>query len=60
MKRDHNYLQPNPDLSALRSGPSTRKAKAWEEEATQQDCGMDELLAVLVYKVKTSNMAKVA
>ncbi|KAK5842475.1 DELLA protein GAIP-B-like [Gossypium arboreum] len=60
MKRDHNHLQPNPDPSSLRGAPSTGKAKVWDEESAQQDCGMDELLAVLGYKVKTSDMAEVA
>ncbi|XVE74680.1 hypothetical protein DITRI_Ditri12bG0036600 [Diplodiscus trichospermus] len=65
MKRDHNHLQPCPDPSTVGSssvcgGSTTGKAKMWEEEAAQQDCGMDELLAVLGYKVKTTDMAKVA
>ncbi|GMI87633.1 REPRESSOR OF GA, REPRESSOR OF GA1-3 1, repressor of GA [Hibiscus trionum] len=61
MKRDNNHLQPNPDpSSSLGGGSSAGKAKLWEEEAAQQDCGMDELLAVLGYKVKTSDMAEVA
>ncbi|KAE8699006.1 DELLA protein GAI1 [Hibiscus syriacus] len=61
MKRDNNHLQPNPDpSSSLCGGSSPGKANLWEEEATQQDCGMDELLAVLGYKVKTSDMAEVA
>lgn len=38
---------------------NTGKAKLWEEEA-QLDGGMDELLAVLGYKVKSSDMADVA
>ncbi|KAL4303468.1 hypothetical protein GQ457_10G027090 [Hibiscus cannabinus] len=57
MKRDNNHLQPNPDpSSSLGGGSSAGKAKLWVEE----DCGMDELLAVLGYKVKTSDMAEVA
>ncbi|KAK8567547.1 hypothetical protein V6N13_105508 [Hibiscus sabdariffa] len=61
MKRDNNHLQPNPDpSSSLGGGTSAGKAKLWVEEAAQQDCGMDELLAVLGYKVKTSDMAEVA
>ncbi|XVF43602.1 hypothetical protein PTKIN_Ptkin02bG0052800 [Pterospermum kingtungense] len=66
MKRDHSHLQPNPDpptvgSSSVCGGYRTGKAKMWEEEsAAQQDCGMDELLAVLGYKVKTSDMAEVA
>ncbi|OMO60646.1 Transcription factor GRAS [Corchorus capsularis] len=67
MKRDHYHLQPNnnPEPSTVGSssacgGSTNGKAKMWEEEAAQQDCGMDELLAVLGYKVKTSDMAEVA
>ncbi|XP_022735258.1 DELLA protein GAIP-B-like [Durio zibethinus] len=65
MKRDQYHLQPNPDPSNVGSfsvcgGSTNGKAKMWEEEAAQQDCGMDELLAVLGYKVKTSDMADVA
>ncbi|XWS69350.1 hypothetical protein CRYUN_Cryun04dG0171800 [Craigia yunnanensis] len=71
MKRNHYHLQPNPDPSNVGSSSvcggstagkatTTGKAKMWEEEAAQQDCGMDELLAVLGYKVKTSDMAEVA
>ncbi|XP_060183727.1 DELLA protein GAI-like [Lycium barbarum] len=36
------------------------KAKIWKEEEEEQDAGMDELLAVLGYKVKSSDMAEVA
>ncbi|XWS63943.1 hypothetical protein CRYUN_Cryun06bG0144900 [Craigia yunnanensis] len=65
MKRDRHHLQTNPDPSTVGSssvcgGSTTGKAKMWEEEAAQQDCGMDELLVVLGYKVKTSDMAEVA
>ncbi|KAK6252262.1 hypothetical protein QUC31_013982 [Theobroma cacao] len=65
MKRDHHHLQTNPDPSTVGSssvcgGSTTGKAKMWQEEAAPQDCGMDELLAVLGYKVKTSDMAEVA
>ncbi|KAE8710288.1 DELLA protein GAI1 [Hibiscus syriacus] len=61
MKRDHNHLQPNSDPSySLCGSSSTGKAKLWEEEAAEQDCGMDEDLAVLGYKVKTSDMVEVA
>ncbi|KAK9276416.1 hypothetical protein L1049_005949 [Liquidambar formosana] len=35
------------------------KSKMWEEE-TQQDAGVDELLAVLGYNVRSSDMAEVA
>ncbi|XVF85396.1 hypothetical protein PTKIN_Ptkin17bG0114700 [Pterospermum kingtungense] len=69
MKRGRYHLQPNPDPSTIGSssvcgggsGCTNGKAKMWEDEAAaQQDCGMDELLAVLGYKVKTSDMAEVA
>ncbi|XP_022726848.1 DELLA protein GAIP-like [Durio zibethinus] len=65
MKRDLHHLQSNPDpptvgSSSVCGGSTTGKTKMWEEEAAQQDCGMDELLAVLGYKVKTSDMAEVA
>ncbi|GKV38611.1 hypothetical protein SLEP1_g46500 [Rubroshorea leprosula] len=49
MKRDHHHLNPNPD--------TTTSGKVKLEE---QDGGMDELLAVLGYKVRTSDMAQVA
>ncbi|GLT94420.1 hypothetical protein SLE2022_121610 [Rubroshorea leprosula] len=53
MKREHHHLIPNPD-------PSTSgKAKMLEHDA-QQDGGMDELLAVLGYKVRTNDMVEVA
>lgn len=57
MKREHHHLCPNP-------GTDT-KSKPWqeEEESSTQDNntgGMDELLAVLGYKVKSSDMADVA
>lgn len=38
---------------------TVKAAKMWEEEA-QQDGGVDELLAVLGYKVRSSDMAEVA
>ncbi|XP_027178624.1 DELLA protein GAI-like [Coffea eugenioides] len=41
--------------------PFSTKTKMWEEEQQQAaDAGMDELLAVLGYKVKSSDMAEVA
>lgn len=49
-------------MAAVPNGESylnTGKAKLWEEEA-QLDGGADELLAVLGYKVKSSDMAEVA
>lgn len=51
MKRDHHHHRPPPP-------PATGKAKIWEEAG--QDAGDDELLAVLGYKVKASDMAEVA
>ncbi|KAL2498991.1 DELLA protein RGA [Abeliophyllum distichum] len=39
---------------------STGKMKIWEEGQPQGDAGMDELFAVLGYKVKSSDMADVA
>ncbi|KAL3510553.1 hypothetical protein ACH5RR_029954 [Cinchona calisaya] len=39
---------------------SQSKAKMWMDESDQQDAGVDELLAVLGYKVKASDMAEVA
>lgn len=71
MKREHHHLHPQPPTTQPPStgggsGGSTSysmaaagKSKLWEEE-TQQDAGMDELLAVLGYKVKSSDMAGVA
>ncbi|GLT36893.1 hypothetical protein SLA2020_112390 [Shorea laevis] len=53
MKREHHHLTPNPDLS------TSGKAKMLEHDA-QQDGGMDELLAVLGYKVRTTDMVEVA
>lgn len=58
MKREHNsHHPPNPSMaSASTQKPS--KAAMWED--SHRDDGMDELLAVLGYKVKSSNMADVA
>ncbi|XP_044490155.1 DELLA protein GAIP-B-like [Mangifera indica] len=56
MKREHKQLDP-PANSASDSG----KAKMWEDDvAAAADGGMDELLAVLGYHVKSSDMAEVA
>ncbi|KAG2701481.1 hypothetical protein I3760_06G046900 [Carya illinoinensis] len=50
------YLTP-PDSNSM---TATAKAKTcWEDEA-QPDCGVDELLAVLGYQVRSSDMAEVA
>lgn len=54
MKRDRDREK------ASSHGGSSGKAKIWEEEEEQPDAGMDELLAVLGYKVKSSDMAEVA
>ncbi|MCD9646296.1 hypothetical protein HAX54_036026 [Datura stramonium] len=54
MKRDRDREK------ASFHGGSSGKAKIWEEEEEQPDAGMDELLAVLGYKVKSSDMAEVA
>nr|AZL47126.1 DNA binding transcription factor protein [Panax ginseng] len=69
MKRD--YPQPNhisfSDCGGGTSGSSSvnhsgvysnGKSKMWEE--TEQDAGVDELLALLGYKVRSSDMAEVA
>lgn len=54
MKRDHPHL--------TGEGFSSGKSKMWEEEIEEDDAGGgdDELLAVLGYKVKASDMAQVA
>ncbi|KAK4261743.1 hypothetical protein QN277_004700 [Acacia crassicarpa] len=57
MKREHHQLCPNPGDSFM-TASSSGKSKLWEDEA--QDGGMDELLAVLGYKVRSSDMADVA
>ncbi|XP_023521151.1 DELLA protein GAIP-B [Cucurbita pepo subsp. pepo] len=65
MKREHHHLHPGPEPPSMAAAPNgdtylnTGKAKLWEEDA-QLDGGMDELLAVLGYKVKSSDMAEVA
>ncbi|KAI9082173.1 hypothetical protein K1719_035913 [Acacia pycnantha] len=57
MKREHHQLCPNPGDSFM-TASSSGKSKLWDEEP--QDGGMDELLAVLGYKVRSSDMADVA
>ncbi|CAM8954106.1 unnamed protein product [Rhodiola kirilowii] len=52
MKREKQYMYP--------VGSSNGKAKMFWEEESLPDAGMDELLAVLGYKVKSSDMAEVA
>ncbi|KAL3527465.1 hypothetical protein ACH5RR_012121 [Cinchona calisaya] len=66
MKRDHRD-QEHEKIASSSSSPSSQMIskcnKTWEDEEQQQlqpDAGMDELLAVLGYKVKSSDMAKVA
>ena len=53
---DRRDLQHLPDLSV---SSSTGKAKMCWEEEVQQDGGMDELLAMLGYQVRASDMAEV-
>ncbi|KAG8383629.1 hypothetical protein BUALT_Bualt04G0033900 [Buddleja alternifolia] len=53
MKRDRDRGK----SEAAAAGTSAGKAKMWAEQA---DAGMDELFAVLGYKVKSSDMADVA
>ncbi|KAF5750147.1 GRAS family transcription factor family protein [Tripterygium wilfordii] len=58
MKREHQNLDPqlaDPSSAGAASCGGSGKAKMWEEDA-----GMDELLAVLGYKVRSSDMADVA
>ena len=55
---DRQDLQPLPDSSVTGSS-STGKAKMCWEEEVQQNGGMDELLAVLGYQVRASDMAEV-
>ncbi|KAK0572994.1 hypothetical protein LWI29_001540 [Acer saccharum] len=54
MKREHHQI----DLAS--GGASSGKGKVWEESAVAADGAMDELLAVLGYKVRSSDMAEVA
>nr|POE95482.1 della protein gaip [Quercus suber] len=56
---DRRDLQPLPD-SSMTGNSSTGKSKMCWEEEVQQDGGMDELLAVLGYQVRASDMAEVA
>ena len=56
--QNHN-LKPLPDSSVTGSSSTSRPKMCWEDEV-QQDGGMDELLAVLGYQVKSSDMAEVA
>ncbi|KAK4366932.1 hypothetical protein RND71_014812 [Anisodus tanguticus] len=57
MKRDRDREK----TQQIHGGNSSGKAKIWEhEEEEEKDACMDELLAVLGYKVKSSDMAEVA
>ncbi|CAM8876497.1 unnamed protein product [Rhodiola kirilowii] len=60
MKRENEYLYPYPDPTGAGSSSGSGKAKICWEEDSFADGGMDELLAVLGYKVKSSDMAEVA
>lgn len=66
MKREldpHLHSLPAPDSSNTATASSSNIGKAkmcWEDEVQQQDGGMDELLAVLGYQVRSSEMADVA
>ncbi|KAK6931602.1 Transcriptional factor DELLA, N-terminal [Dillenia turbinata] len=56
MKRNHHHQFPQ-----NQSDSSAGKAKMWVEDTeAQPDAGVDELLAVLGYKVRSSDMAEVA
>ncbi|CAI9753226.1 unnamed protein product [Fraxinus pennsylvanica] len=48
------------DRRKAETAAATGKLKIWEEGQPQADAGMDELFAVLGYKVKSSDMAVVA
>ncbi|KAK2635459.1 hypothetical protein Ddye_030251 [Dipteronia dyeriana] len=54
MKREHHLIDP------ASGGSSSGKGKVWEESSVAADGPMDELLAVLGYKVRSSDMAEVA
>lgn len=61
MKRDRDREREKTTFHGVSHGGSSGKAKIWEEDEEEQpDAGMDELLAVLGYKVKSSDMAEVA
>nr|QBB21105.1 gibberellins insensitive protein [Amaranthus tricolor] len=57
MKREHPFSENNLDPSTGK--PPLGRSKMWEDGA-QNDAGVDELLAVLGYKVRSSDMAEVA
>lgn len=60
MKREHSQLDPPPPPPPPPSGTAgpSGKGKMWEQDET--DGGMDELLAVLGYNVRSSDMVEVA
>lgn len=59
--RDREREREKTTFHGVSHGVSSGKAKIWEEDEEEQpDAGMDELLAVLGYKVKSSDMAEVA
>ncbi|KAE8076314.1 hypothetical protein FH972_014976 [Carpinus fangiana] len=64
MKREldpHLLSLPESSNAATASSSNIGKAKmCWEDDTQQQDGGMDELLAVLGYQVRSSDMAEVA
>ncbi|XP_041009763.1 DELLA protein GAIP-like [Juglans microcarpa x Juglans regia] len=65
MKREldpnlHDSLADSSITASASSGSSTGKAKMCWEDEVQPDGGMDELLAVLGYQVRSSDMAEVA
>lgn len=61
MKRDRDREREKTTFHGVSHGGSSGKAKIWEEEEEEQpDAGMDELLAVLGYKVKASDLPDVA
>lgn len=54
----HLHSLPDSSNTATTGSSNTGKAKmCWEDDVQQQDSGMDELLAVLGYRVRSSDMA---
>ncbi|KAM1406081.1 hypothetical protein ACFX15_000748 [Malus domestica] len=51
---------PDPSTASASAGGGFGEAKMWEDESQRMDGEMDELLAVLGYKVRSSDMADVA